>query len=139
MRRRRVRWVGVRGLAVAAMAALVTGSCGMRSAGATSRGSRDTITRDQMIEVNASTVFEAVQKLQPDWLSSRGPVSLRNSTQTAASVFMNGNQVADIDYLRNLRPDDVDRLRYYESGEASARFGMGHQRGVIEVIPRGQG
>lgn len=139
MRGRRVRWVGVRGLAVAAMAALATGSCGMPSAGATSSGSRDAITRDQMIEVNASTVFEAVQKLQPDWLSSRGPTSLSNSTQTAASVFMNGNQVGDIDYLRNLRPDDVDRLRYYEPGEASARFGMGHQRGVIEVFARGQG
>jgi hypothetical protein len=53
-----------------------------------------------------------------------------------ASVYVNGSNVGDITYLRNLRPDDVDHLRYWDVSEAGARFGMGHLRGVIEVVLR---
>ena len=90
-----------------------------------------------MIEVGAVTVYDAVQKLQPSWLSSRGPMSLTNDAQAVVNVFIGGNQVGDVDYLQTMLPDDVDHVRYYESGEAGARFGMGHPRGVIEVVPRG--
>ena len=125
------------GMAAMVLLGAWLGGCGMPSAGATPREARDVLTRDQMIGANASTVYDAVQKLQPDWLSSHGPVSMTDPTPTVASVYMNGAQVG-LEYLRNLRPDDVDRIRYYEAGEASARFGMGHQRGVIEISPRGQ-
>jgi hypothetical protein len=64
---------------------------------------------------------------------------MTDPSPSVASVYMNGSQVGTVEYLRNLRPDGVDVVRYYETGEASARFGMGHQRGVIEVILRGAG
>lgn len=118
--------------------ALFTG-CARGSPGAATPANRNVITRQQMIEVNANDLYEAVQKLRPSWLTSRGPVSITDMTPTVASVYMMGNQVGDIEYLRSLRPDDVREVRYYEPGEASARFGMGHPRGVIQVIPRGGG
>lgn len=99
-------------------------------------GGGDTITRAQMLEVNANDVYDAVQKLEPSWLTSRGPVSITDNSPSVVSVFMNGSHVGDSEYLRNLRPDDIEALRYYEAGEASARFGMGHPRGVIEVHRR---
>jgi hypothetical protein len=120
------------GLALFSAACVVGGS-----AGAGPEGSVDVITRAQMIEVNANTVYEAVQKLHPSWLTPRGPTSVTDPTLTVATVYLSGNRVGDVEYLRSLRPDDVDRVRYYEAGEASARFGMGNPRGVIEVIPRG--
>lgn len=98
---------------------------------------RDFITRDEMIRANASTVYDAVQKLKPSWFTSRGPTSVTDPSPTMVSVFMNGNEVGDVSYLRGLRPDDVEEIRRYDAGEAGARFGMGHPRGVIEVIPRG--
>ena len=114
--------------------ALLAAACGARTAGG--NRSSDTITRQQMIDVAATTVYDAVQKLQPSWFSTRGPRSLTDETPTVASVFVNGSNVGDITYLRNLRPDDVDRLRYWDVSEAGARFGMGHLRGVIEVVLR---
>lgn len=104
--------------------------------GAAGGGAGDTITREQMLEVNASDVYDAVQKLQPSWLTSRGPTSITDDSPTVVSVFMGGSHVGDSEYLRNLIPDDIEMLRYYEAGEASARFGMGHPRGVIEVHRR---
>ena len=87
--------------------ALLAAACGARTAGG--NRSSDTITRQQMIDVAATTVYDAVQKLQPSWFSTRGPRSLTDETPTVASVFVNGSNVGDITYLRNLRPDDVDR------------------------------
>lgn len=114
---------------------LLATACGMPPPGA--NRSRKVITAAQMLEVNANDVYDGVRKLEPDWLSSRGPVSITDSTPSIASVFVNGTQMGTVEYLHNLRPDDIDEVRYYEAGEASARFGMGHPRGVIDVILRG--
>ena len=126
-----------RNLAALAGLALLAAACGMPPPGGSGRASRNVITAAQMLEVNASDVFDAVQKLEPDWLTSRGTVSMTDGSPAVASVFLSGSQMGTVEYLRTLRPDDVDEVRYYEAGEASARFGMGHPRGVIDVIVRG--
>jgi hypothetical protein len=35
-----------------------------------------------------------------------------------------------------MRVIDVTEVRYWTAGQASARFGMGHPRGVIEITRR---
>ena len=126
--------------AIAALAGLLilTSACvvGMAQPGA-SGGTDDLITRDEMIRANASTVYDGVQKLKPAWFTSRGPTSVTDPTPTVVSVYMNGNEVGTLAFLRGLRPDDINEVRYYDAGEAGVRFGMGHPRGVIEVVPRG--
>lgn len=116
-------------------AALAVGASACATGGSND-GDRDTITRDEMLDVSAENVYEAVQRIEPSWLSSRGPRSLTDESPSVASVYMSGSNVGDVEFLRSLRPDDVDLVRYYDAGEASARFGMGHPRGVIEVQPR---
>jgi hypothetical protein len=37
-----------------------------------------------------------------------------------------------VEYLRQMRVLDVTEVRYWDPGQAWARFGMGHPRGVIE-------
>lgn len=127
------------------MLSLVVGSmllvtaCATSSKAPTDRTNRDVLTREQLVATNASSVYVAVQHLQPGWLTSRGPRSVTDPSPSVASVFLNGSQVGDVTYLYEVRPDAVDEIRYYEAGEASARFGMGHPGGVINVIMRGQG
>lgn len=130
---------GKRGPLIAAVLLFVTacGSGGMSTAGTGSPGRGNVITAEQMIAANAQTAYDAVQKLRPAWFSTRGPEAITRSEPDVASVFLGGNRIGDIEALRNLRPDDVKELRYYEAGEAGARFGMGHSRGVIEVIMKG--
>lgn len=97
------------------------------------------ITAEEMLAANAQTVYDAVKKLQPDWFTTRGPSSLTNSTPAVPAVFIGGTEVGDIEYLRGINADVVVEIRRYEAAEAGARFGMGHQRGVIEVILKGSG
>lgn len=126
-------WGGMVGVALLAVTA-----CAPRPA----RGpvaSHDRLSGQRMVEVEAATVYDAVQKLRPNWLSGRGPRSLTDSSPAVANVVVAGQVVGDIQFLRNLRPEQVDYLRFWRAGEASVRWGMNNARGVIEVVLKSGG
>jgi hypothetical protein len=105
---------------------------------------RDLITAEDISETSAYTAYEAVQRLQPQWLTARGNVSMgadeestvRNDGVAVPHVILNGIQVGTVEYLRDVLAEHVAELRYYEPGEAGARFGMGHPRGVVVLTLR---
>lgn len=98
---------------------------------------RNLITADRILATRATNAYAAIEMLRPDWLSSRGPTSVTDPTPTTATVYLNGSRAGGLDYLRGLPVDDIAEIRYFPAGQASARFGMGHPRGVIEVVTRG--
>jgi hypothetical protein len=91
------------------------------------------LTRAELATTNSDNLYDAIAKLRPQWLTSRGPVSATDITPTSVDVFMNGTLLGKADYLREVRLLDVSEVRYWDAGQASARFGMGHPRGVIEL------
>ena len=105
------------------------------SAGTTARSTsgRNVLTQEQLAATNSENLYQAIAKLRPDWLTSRGPTSVTDPTPTSPSVFMGGTLLGKADYLQQMRILDVTEARYWDAGSASARFGMGHPRGVIEL------
>jgi hypothetical protein len=116
------------------IAVLVAAACA--PAARTDRPDRNLITAAQIASVRAQSAYDAVQTLHPDWLSTRGPTSVTDPTPTAASVYVNGTQFGDLAVLRTILVADIVEIRYFPAGQASARYGMGHPRGVIEVTTR---
>ena len=100
------------------------------------RGRGVVLTQEDLAATNSSSLYDALAKLRPEWLTSRGPTSVTDPTPAAAHVFMNGILLGDLSALRDVRVLDVSEVRYWDAGQASARFGMGHPRGVIELIRR---
>ena len=91
------------------------------------------LTQEELAATNSANLYDAITKLRPEWLTSRGPTSATDPTPTSVHVFMNGTLLGDVDYLRQVQWTDVNGVRYWDAGQASARFGMGHPRGVIEL------
>lgn len=89
---------------------------------------------EELAGSNSRTVYEALERLRPQWLTSRGPVSATDPTLARPNVYMNGARIGDLDYLRQVNVIDVGGVRFWTAAEASARFGMGNPRGVIEII-----
>ena len=122
--------------AVALMMSCVMCGCapaaGTTQAGAPASGN-SVLTQAQLSATNSEVLYDAINKLHPDWLTSRGPSSMTDSSPTMVDVFMNGTMLGRADYLRDMRVIDVSEVRYWNAGQAAARFGMGHPRGVIEV------
>ncbi len=98
------------------------------------RGRGTTVTQDELAATNSGNLYDAIAKLRPEWLTSRGPTSVTDPTPAVADVYMNGMPLGNVEYLRGVRVLDVNAVRYWPAGEAAARFGMGHPRGVIELI-----
>ena len=100
------------------------------------RATRSVLTQVQLAATNRTNLYEAIEKLRPEWLTSRGPTSVTNAEPTVPSVYMNGSMLGRAEYMREMGVLDVTEVRYWEPGPASARFGMGHPRGVIELTRR---
>ncbi len=115
-------------LAVALLAATACASGGMGTS-----GMRDILTAQDIAASGAQTAYEAVQRLQPNWLTTRGASSVNSSGPEQADVYFGGVNMGGPQYLQSVLASEVKELHYYDAGQAATRFGMGHPRGVIEL------
>jgi hypothetical protein len=119
-------------------AALVLGACGSFS-GASNPRERGS---DDLTEVDLedySTVMEAVQALRAGWLRERTPLVLspRSGTESASPVWIywDGTRLGDPSYLGRIATSQVSRVIHYDARTASVRWGIGHENGVIYLVP----
>jgi hypothetical protein len=101
--------------------------------GASGGGSGVTLNTEQLSKANTDNLYDAIVRLRPNWLTSRGPSSIQDSTPTGVDVFIGNVNVGKAEYMQQVRPGDVAEVRYWDPGSATARFGSGHVRGVIEI------
>ena len=107
--------------------------------GSTQRtGTRDQnlITLDELANVDAATLFDAVNRLRPQFLRSRGVTSLQDPTPRTAVVYLDGQRVGHIEFLERMSPLGVFSVRYMSPVDASSRYGLDHEGGAILVSTR---
>jgi hypothetical protein len=121
-------------------AALVLTACGALEPRATSEADRrasDDLTEAELREY--STVMEAVQARRSGWLRVRTPLVLspRSGTEAASPVWVywDGTRLGDPSYLTRISTSEVSRVMHYDARAASVRWGVGHENGVIYLIP----
>jgi hypothetical protein len=119
---------------IASTTGLVVGCAGATTQGRSGQGDGTTLTQTELASTNANNLYDALAKLRPEWLSSRGATSVTDATPTGVDVYMNGTFLGKAEYLRDVRLQDVTKVTYWNAGQAAARFGMGHPRGVLEIV-----
>ena len=122
------------------LAALVVAACGARSPTTSSSGERARSAELSEVELSDyANVLEAVQSLRPQWLRERTPLVLspRSGTMRANPVWIywDGTRLGDPSYLGRIAPSEVSRVIHYDARTASARWGIGHENGVIYLVP----
>lgn len=99
---------------------------------------RDTITLE-MIEDIAASVQDAhavVDRLRPQWLRSRGSMSIRNPEPVFPVVYVDGQRYGDLDSLRTLGVQSLNSLQFISAAAATTRYGTGHAGGAILIVTR---
>lgn len=121
-------------LVVPLMAACAsTGGAG--GSGTTSNAS-SAITRQEIQQAHVNDAYQAVQKLRPQWLRSRGSMSVTSAgpqDQALPVVFVDGQQYGDLSQLRGIQAMDVQSISYLSPNDATTQFGTGHSGGAILV------
>ena len=93
----------------------------------------NTLTEEEFASSTALDVYALVQEFRPNWLHTRGPVSIMDPTAGDLRVYLNGVKTGDVSRLREMRVSEVRELRFLNAGEAQMRYGLGNSGGVIEV------
>src|SRR4029079_18879649 len=129
--RTRVRWL------TALAASMLSAACVSRATQTTNRLDRTVITRDQMLEANYSSVYDAVAALRSLWLQPRGPDSF--VAPSVVWVYIDGGRVGDVGVLRTMQPRMVNTVRFYDGPSATSRWGVDNAAGVIHVSTWSEG
>jgi hypothetical protein len=102
-------------------------ACGGTSSGpGTARPDRDLITRDEIRSLPATTAYEVIERVRPEFLrASRGG--------TTPNVYINGSRSGGIQILSSIRAANIETIRYVDAVAANLRYGRGNESGVIEI------
>lgn len=115
---------------------LAAASCASSAGGDGSvRRDPNVITAAELTDLLDRSVYEAISQLRPQWLTTRGNVSLTTSDNRLPSAIVDG-QPNRLDFLESMRPDEVETLRFISAADATMRWGTGYPNGAIEVTTR---
>ena len=78
------------------------------------------------------TLFDAIQRLRPNWLRQRGATSIAGGGNTLPAVMINESP-SSFDALRSMRPSDVTGISYMSGADATTLYGTGYVNGLIKV------
>jgi len=105
---------------------------------ASARHSRNLVTAEDLVATGASNLYDAIQKQHADWLRPRTP----NSSimfPPVVLVYLNGQPVGGVDFLRSLPVLGVATVEFYSASEATTRWGTSNTGGAISVTQRPPG
>lgn len=112
--------------------------CACQSTAGTTGGSRadpNRITEEELEDLTALTVYQAVQRLRPTWLHARvSTVRGSSGARYPAQVFVDGMPRGDLDVLNAMDIRDVQEILFLSASDATTRFGTGYPGGIINVL-----
>ena len=134
---RQIRRISMLGLALVLVSGCASGGGG---AGTTrpASGGRYLILRAELEGTNFTNVYDAVRRLRPTWLRTRGTTSTRDAAPVMA-VFIDNVRSGGTERLESLPIDRVEQVRYLSPTDATTRWGTNMTLGAIEVIMRKRG
>lgn len=118
------------GLAVLLLVGVLAGCAASSSSadGSAPRRSSSVITEEEFdAVVTIGTLWDAIERLRPPWLRSRG------ARTGYPVVFVNGTRFGEIDSLRSIQVSDVASARLMSAGDATTLYGTGYPAGIIDV------
>ena len=105
----------------------------------TSASSSNVISRLELDAAGSATVYDVIVRVRPNYLRSRGPTSVVNtSARTVAVVFVGDTEYGDLESLRRFLAARIEEVRYYTGPEATTKFGSAFGAGVIALKLRVQ-
>lgn len=110
-------------------------SCAGRQAGGSARRT-GSIQSSEIAAVSATNAYDLVRQLRRGWLVSRGPTSLSDPSPAYPTVYMDGVEVGELDFLRSIAAADVAEIEFLSTQESNLRYGSGHFGGIILVTTR---
>lgn len=100
------------------------GACATR--GGLGGGDSDTLMKEEIASIDASTMHEVVRRLRPLWLRTRARQFTGGVQMSPVIVYRDNVRLGGVDELRDVSPEMAEWVSYLDSSEASATLpGLG--------------
>ncbi len=116
-----------------ALAFVLTGCASSPNAGATTRGSFNVLTEEEIQETTATNVHDVIFLLRPRWLRPRGRTTLAGQGPDEPAIYVGGALFGAIGDLQRMDTIGVTRIEFIDPIDATTRFGTGHSAGAIMI------
>ena len=120
---------------IIAVAALTLGACNPKS-GRIAPQDRNLITADEIARSNATNAYEAVERLRPAFLRTRGSQSIQNQEPPTPMVYVDGMRYGTLQTLATVPTIGIVSIQYLNAIEATQRYGFGHEGGAIMIVTK---
>ena len=97
---------------------------------------RNVIAETELATVPTGNLYEAIERLRPNFLRSRGQMSINSPNGEYALVYMDGRPYGNLGSLRQIVTTQVETVHYYDATSAQQKFGMICGSGVIDVTTK---
>lgn len=122
-------------LAIGTAALLVLGACTNQTSHVAPRD-RNLITADEIARSDASNAYEAVERLRPAFLHTRGAQSIQNPEPPTPMIYLDGMRYGTLQTLSTVPAIGILSIQYLNPVDATQRFGMGHAGGAILITTK---
>lgn len=117
------------GFALLATAVACASGSGSATQGSTAVPPRnpDVITAAELADpmVATGSTYDAIRRLRPKFLMTRGGTSIQNPTAgQVVHCSVDGGPLQTLDLLNRIRPNEISEIRYLSSTDAGQRFGV---------------
>ena len=118
--------------------ALLCVACASGGGGGRPRsGNPSLLTEDELHEPSVAqmNLYDAVNRLRPNWLRARGASSLSAGGDVFPKAIVD-NVAQSLDLLKSIKALEVLEAQYVSATEATTRYGTGYPNGAIVVMIR---
>jgi hypothetical protein len=126
----------MRKLVTTIAAVLAIAACGPTKSGRAAPQNRNLITADEIAKSNASSAYEAVERLRPSFFQTRGSQSIQNTAPPTPMVYVDGMKYGTVQSLMTLPAVSIISIQYMNAIDATQRFGIGNDGGAILVTTK---
>jgi len=127
----------VAGLVIVLSAGTSLAGCAARAAPVTQAADATILTEAEIDSAHVSTAYDVIHKLRPQFLISRGKLSLDPTTPLALPrVYVDDQFYGDAATLRGIPTGTIESIRFYSASEAQYKYGHDNAAGVIAIATK---
>jgi hypothetical protein len=97
---------------------------------------RSVILANEIAGSGASTAYDAIRALRPEWLQRRQSHYGQTQAEATIPVYLGNQLLGTLDELSTISAQNVKEIRRYDAAQATLLWGPGNAEGAIQVITK---
>jgi len=121
-------------IVLAACTIAVSVSCASATQTGSQRRSRNVLTAEDIEGQSERNLYDLLARVRPNWIRPQGAVLVSGTSPVV--VYVDNVRFGGVGVLSDIPVQEVEQVRFVDGTDATTRYGMNLDGGVIEVTKK---